>query len=320
MPRGASLFVAVDRACENHAAPKIISPPLHGTSPMLLHLPRMDGHGQRPAVKNGPPLAGHGAEAVRDAIAESITTLPEQLRRSLAWDQGSEMAQHAQLRIETGLPIYFCDPHSPWQRGTNESTVAGAFERKAAGETNGAIADWMNAHGLSTRTGRMFTAHAIKDMLGMRFYVGVVRYKGNEYPGKHAGIVDEDLNERVQQRRRHDRQPRRQRAGPPSVLHGMLNCARASGGPTRTGRSRRYRARLSEVDARIRAKTTSSEPTLDDAAELFSNLPALWEAAEPDERRRLVAPLIERVYVDLDSSLVGAFTPSLALRSLLDGQ
>jgi IS30 family transposase len=89
---------------------------------MLLHLPRMDGHGQQPAVKNGPPLAGHGAEAVRNAIAESITTLPEQLRRSLAWDQGAEMAQHAHLRIETGLPIYFCDPHSPWQRGTNENT------------------------------------------------------------------------------------------------------------------------------------------------------------------------------------------------------
>jgi len=88
---------------------------------MLLHLPRMQGHGQ-PRVHNGPPLAGHGAEAVRDAIATSITTLPAQLRRSLTWDQGSEMAQHAQLRIETGLPVYFCDPHSPWQRGTNENT------------------------------------------------------------------------------------------------------------------------------------------------------------------------------------------------------
>jgi IS30 family transposase len=89
---------------------------------MLLHLPRLDGHGEQPTVKNGPPLAGHGAEAVRDAIASSITSLPEQLRRSLAWDQGSEMAQHAQLRIDIGLPIYFCDPHSPWQRGSNEHT------------------------------------------------------------------------------------------------------------------------------------------------------------------------------------------------------
>jgi IS30 family transposase len=88
---------------------------------ILLHLPRMEGHGG-PRVKNGPALAGHGAEAVRDAIASAITTLPDQLRRSLTWDQGAEMAQHAQLRIDTGLPIYFCDPHSPWQRGTNENT------------------------------------------------------------------------------------------------------------------------------------------------------------------------------------------------------
>jgi IS30 family transposase len=88
---------------------------------MLLRLPRMDDHGQ-PRIKNGPALAGHGAEAVRDAIASSIVTLPAQLRRSLTWDQGAEMAQHVQLRIDTGLPIYFCDPHSPWQRGTNENT------------------------------------------------------------------------------------------------------------------------------------------------------------------------------------------------------
>jgi IS30 family transposase len=89
---------------------------------MLLHLPRMHGHGDQPRAHNGPALAGHGAEAVRDAIATSIATLPDQLRRSLTWDQGAEMAQHAQLRIDTGLAIYFCDPHSPWQRGTNENT------------------------------------------------------------------------------------------------------------------------------------------------------------------------------------------------------
>ena len=59
---------------------------------------------------------------MRDAIAASIATLPAQLRRSLTWDQGAEMAQHAKLRIETGLAISFCDPRSPWQRGTNENT------------------------------------------------------------------------------------------------------------------------------------------------------------------------------------------------------
>ncbi len=89
---------------------------------ILLHLPRMDGHGDRPRIKNGPALAGHGAEAVRDAIAASIMTLPAALRRSLTWDQGAEMAQHAKLRVGAKLPIYFCDPHSPWQRGTNENT------------------------------------------------------------------------------------------------------------------------------------------------------------------------------------------------------
>jgi IS30 family transposase len=88
---------------------------------MLLHLPPMAGRGGL-RVKDGPALTGHGAEAVRDAITAAMTTLPDQLRRSLTWDQGAEMAQHAQLRIDAGLQVYFCDPQSPWQRATNENT------------------------------------------------------------------------------------------------------------------------------------------------------------------------------------------------------
>jgi IS30 family transposase len=64
----------------------------------------------------------HTSPAVCQAIAEKILTLPEQLARSLTWDQGTEMAAHAAFTIKTGLPVYFCDPHSPWQRGSNENT------------------------------------------------------------------------------------------------------------------------------------------------------------------------------------------------------
>ena len=89
---------------------------------MLLHLPRLAGYGEGPRDNNGPSLSGHGAEAVCDAITRTIISLPEELRRSLTWDQGAEMAQHKRIKIDTGIQVYFCDPRSPWQRGTNENT------------------------------------------------------------------------------------------------------------------------------------------------------------------------------------------------------
>ncbi|HEY4456828.1 MAG TPA: IS30 family transposase [Pseudonocardiaceae bacterium] len=65
---------------------------------------------------------GHTAEEVRDVLVPLIATLPEHLRGSLTWDQGCEMAAHQQFTVATGVPVYFCDPHSPWQRGSNENT------------------------------------------------------------------------------------------------------------------------------------------------------------------------------------------------------
>jgi IS30 family transposase len=64
----------------------------------------------------------HTADVVADALAAKITQLPVTLRRSLTWDQGKEMAAHSRFTIATEVPVYFCDPRSPWQRGSNENT------------------------------------------------------------------------------------------------------------------------------------------------------------------------------------------------------
>ncbi|WP_428839094.1 IS30 family transposase [Rhodococcus rhodochrous] len=91
-------------------------------STILVHLPRLEGWGERPPVKNGPSLGGYGAAAMNAALTTSMTTLPEQLRKTLTWDRGKELSGHARFALKTGTRVFFADPHSPWQRPTNENT------------------------------------------------------------------------------------------------------------------------------------------------------------------------------------------------------
>ena len=89
---------------------------------MLLHLPRMHGHGDQPGSRTAPRWPGTAPRPSATRSPPRSRRCPSSCAGRLTWDQGAEMAQHAQLRIDTGLQVFFCDPHSPWQRGTNENT------------------------------------------------------------------------------------------------------------------------------------------------------------------------------------------------------
>ena len=89
---------------------------------MLVHLPREAGYGLIPRTKNSPPLAGYGAVTMANALKKTVATLPAQLCQSLTWDRGKELSDHARFTVESGVKVFFADPHSPWQRGTNENT------------------------------------------------------------------------------------------------------------------------------------------------------------------------------------------------------
>lgn len=89
---------------------------------MLVHLPREQGYGFAPRMRNSPPLAGYGAVTMANALKKTVMTMPALLRQSLTWDRGKELSGHARFTIESGVKVFFADPHSPWQRGTNENT------------------------------------------------------------------------------------------------------------------------------------------------------------------------------------------------------
>jgi IS30 family transposase len=117
------------------------------------------------------PSGRHTAEDVPDALVAAMAPLPAELRRSLTWDQGSEMALHADIAQALGMPVFFCEPHSPWQRPSNENTngllrqyfAKGTDLRVHGPEKLSAVASELNERprktlGWDTRTGRLLTS------------------------------------------------------------------------------------------------------------------------------------------------------------------
>ena len=275
------------------------------------------------------------------------------------------------------------------------NVVRRAFAMSAARRPNGEIARWINSQGFKTRSGRIFTTHAVRDLLKCRFHVGVVTYRGEEFPGQHEALVTPELFERVQV-------PRRVRRGASvgmrrGVLSGRLLCARCrnrlhsdrngsgqpmyrerhgwpcdtngrafvassidgqvgeifqslelredwkehiarltvkSEGPTleelRDRRRRlvrgyadgglnedEYETRLKAIDDQLRLAQNTTQVELDDVGELLGDLPAMWEQATSDERRRLLESLIEFSYVDAESKRIVAIQPVPAFKTLL---
>jgi site-specific DNA recombinase len=310
-------------------------------------------------------------------------------------------------RATIGLPVgsvpfgyRILEPGGVPQVQEHEATaVREVFERRAEGQSTGAIANWLNNQGFKTRKDGIFIEHAIKDMLNCRFYLGTVSYHKEEYPGQHEAIITEALYQRVQTRKR-AKAITRMVVGPKGLLQGMIACGQCGKGvqsdrhryggamyrerhshqcPTNgrsimakrvdeqvkailtsvellpewqeemarlavankegpdpkelTEKRRRlsrayaegafsdaeYQAKLDEIDAELRLTSPMDLPTLEEAAQLFENIPELWEEATPEERRKLLSPLIERVYVDLESSMIGAIIPVPAFRRLLEG-
>ena len=273
-----------------------------------------------------------------------------------------------------------------------------AFAARAAGQSNGQIAEMLNRDGFRTRNGHLFTAHAMKDMFNCRFYTGVVLFQGQVFPGRHEALIADELFDRVQARRAHRGPHRRTADRPRGVLAGIIKCARCGnslhaergrdsaamyrerhGRPCETNRrslmahtvdeqigeivrslelptdwrkriggyaretdgpsvanlqERRqrlvrayadggfslaeYEMRLAAFDAEIRYASTSTPVEVDEVAALLADLPSMWNDATADERGKLLAPIIERVFVDVESKRISGLVPMPGFRTLLD--
>ena len=147
---------------------------------------------------------------------------------------GAHVAKSVRQRAEEGfqngsIPFgYRKDDESgiPCPVPEEAEAIRTAFVKRVAGETQGAIARWLNAQGFRTRQDNLFTDHAVRDMLSFRFYLGVVTLKGEEFPGQHDGIIDLDLFERVQTRIVKRGPGKRTMGSPRGVLAGLIRCGR----------------------------------------------------------------------------------------------
>ena len=321
---------------------------------------------------------------------------------------GVHVVKGLRERAESGLPagpIPF--GYRPTGPGTPAAVVPAeaeavrtVFARKLRGDSNGEIAAWLNAEGYRPR-GRnpMFTPWAVRDMLRTRYYLGVVLFQGEAFPGQHERIIEEATFAAVQRLRGHVR-PRRVARGETGVLQGRVFCAgcgsrvhaernaanspryrerhgvrcdsngrsvlahvidqqlgelwaslslpdnwrdgiarlataddaEAARVPLEAKRKRvgtafvngsldegEYRRLLADIDLQLAGMVPSTAPAYEEAAALLGDLPRIWEQATADERRRLLAPLLTAVYIDIEARRVSGITPTPGFDALLVG-
>jgi len=290
----------------------------------------------------------------------------------------------------------------PRADGREVDAIGRAAQRRLSGSSYGQIAAELDADGFRTRNNRRFTAHAVKDMLGCRFYLGVVNWNGEEFAGQHEAVLTADIYDRLQAMKRRRLHARRV-GGARGVMQGRIGCI-GCGNPLHSDRQHRtglpmyrerhafdcetnnracmagpvddqigvlfsslaipddwperiaalaakrgckrvdvaslqerkrrvcqihedggyrndaeYKAKLADIEAQIRTAQPAPIVKIEGCIALLKNLSALWNEATPEERSRLIAPLIERVYIDVETRRIAAITPAEGFGSLLQG-